>query len=298
MAEQIYTKIKSITKIDYSGDVYNLHIQDNHNYFANGINVSNCHTAQGKSITTILDAAINAEYKIGLTGTIVNKNINRTTLTGIFGPIHQVITTRQLMDAGKVTNLKINAVLLNYPKEERKLLKGMKYQDEIAYIVENTRRNTFIAKTALSCTGNVLILFQFKRHGKAIHDIISKLTDRPIFFISGDVNPLERERIRKELDTHSNAILIASSQTTSTGVNIPALDVVIFASPTKSIYKVLQSIGRVLRLKDGKLVARLIDFGDNLSSGKKKNITLLHFIERVKIYVAEQLDYKIREIEF
>lgn len=36
-------KIKKISKIDYTEDVYNLHIKDNHNYFANNHCVSNCH---------------------------------------------------------------------------------------------------------------------------------------------------------------------------------------------------------------------------------------------------------------
>lgn len=298
MAEQIYTKIKSIKKIDYKDEVFNLHVEDNHNYFADGLNVSNCHLASGQSIQNIVDKCVNANFRVGMTGTINSKTVTKSVLTGLFGPIYNVTTTKKLMDIGSVTQLKISAVLLKYSREESSLIKGMKYQAELKYLVENQRRNDFIVKTALATKGNTLILFQFISHGKAIYDLISKMTDRPIYYVSGEIKAEERERIRKELNTHQDAILIASVQTTGTGVNIPALDNVIFASPTKSIYRVLQSLGRVLRLRDGKLVARLIDIGDSFAIGKSKNTTLLHYIERLRIYSTEQLTFKIIEIPF
>lgn len=101
-----------------------------------------------------------------------------------------------------------------------------------------------------------------------------------------------------KIEKIGGAIVIGSVQTMSTGVNIPALDTVIFASPSKSIYRVLQSIGRVLRLRDGKIIARLIDIGDKMTTGKKLNTTCIHFIERIKIYTQEKFKYKIKEIDF
>ena len=257
------------------------------------------HLATGKSLTSIVEKCVNAEYKIGLSGTIDKKKINRLTLTGLFGPIYEVTTTSKLMEMGHITNLKINSILLKYPIEECKLLKGIKYQKEMDYIVTNPKRNNFIANLAIRTNGNTLLLFQYvEKHGKILYDIISKMTDRPVYYISGEISTLEREKIRKELNEQSNAILIASVQTTSTGVNIPALDNIIFASPTKSIYRVLQSIGRILRLKDGKIVARVFDIGDDYSYGKSyKNTTLLHFIERIKIYINENLEYKIKNVQ-
>jgi len=257
-----------------------------------------CHLYKAKSLSGILEKCVNAPYRIGMSGTIDKKNIDRLTLTGLFGPIHQVITTKNLMDTGYVTKLKIKSILLKYPKEECKLVKGLKWQDELKYLCYNTRRNKFISNLAVNTKGNTLILFQYIEHGKTLYDMISEKTDRPIFYIAGSVSPAERERIRIELNDHKDAIIIASVQTTSTGVNIPALDNVIFASPTKSVYRVLQSIGRVLRLKDGKIVANLYDIGDKLSTGKKPNITLSHFVERIKIYVTEKFEYKIIEVDF
>lgn len=258
-----------------------------------------CHLYAAKSLSGILEKCINAEYRIGLSGTLDNKKtINKLTLTGLFGKIHQVTTTKTLMDTGYVTKLKIKALLLKYPKEQCKLLKGMTYQQEMSYLATNPKRQKFITNLAINTKGNTLILFQFIKQGKDLYEMIKAKSDRPVFYISGEISPAERERIRLELNTHNNAIIVASVQTTSTGVNIPALDNVIFATPTKSVYRVLQSIGRVLRLKDGKIIATLFDIGDNITSGKKVNTTMLHFIERIKIYVSEKFEYKIIELDF
>lgn len=256
------------------------------------------HLATGQSLTSILEKCINATIKVGLSGTLDKKKMNRLVLTGLFGKINQVTTTKQLMDDGKVTKLKINALLLKYKEEDRKLVKDLKYQDELKYIISNKNRNKFIAELAIRTKGNTLVLFQFvEKHGKVLYDIISKNTTRPVYYISGEIDAVERERIRLELNNCADAILIASVQTTSTGINIPSLDNVIFASPTKSIYRVLQSIGRVLRLKDGKTIAKLFDIGDDLSWKKTKNTTLNHFIDRLKIYSTEKFEYKIVEIQ-
>lgn len=54
-------KLKSIRKIDKPEKVYNLHVEKNHNYFANDICVSNCHGAKAGSIQKCLKKCVNAE---------------------------------------------------------------------------------------------------------------------------------------------------------------------------------------------------------------------------------------------
>ena len=71
---------------------------------------------------------------------------------------------------------------------------------------------------------------------------------------------------------------------------------IVFASPSKSRIRNLQSIGRVLRRGKNKTKATLYDIADDLTKGSKKNYTLNHFIERVKIYVQEQFNYEIISI--
>ena len=104
---------------------------------------------------------------------------------------------------------------------------------------------------------------------------------------------LFRSTIRKIVEQSSSSIIVASYGTFSTGVNIRNLHNIIFASPSKSKIRNLQSIGRGLRKSDTKEIATLYDISDDLIWKSKKNFTIQHFAERVKIYNEEKFDYKI-----
>jgi type I site-specific restriction endonuclease len=120
--------------------------------------------------------------------------------------------------------------------------------------------------------------------------------DRKIFYVDGDIDGFVREDIRKAVETEKDAIIVASLGTFSTGVNIRNLHNVIFTSPSKSRVKTLQSIGRSLRLGDNKEFATLYDIADDLSWKSKKNHTIQHFVERVKMYDEEKFEYKIYNV--
>ena len=147
--------------------------------------------------------------------------------------------------------------------------------------------------------GNTLVLFQFvEKHGKALHaDIQSKAEEgRKIFFVHGNTDTASREEVRRITEKEDNAIIVASFGTFSTGINIRNLHNVIFASPSKSRIRNLQSIGRGLRTSETKDRCKLYDIGDDLSWKAKKNFTLLHMAERIKIYNDEHFDYKIIKV--
>jgi superfamily II DNA or RNA helicase len=205
------------------------------------------------------------------------------------------------MDDGHVTPLKIQAIVLRHPEELRKFHKGMKYTEEINFIISSEQRNKFISRLALSCSGNTLILYNFvEKHGSVIYeDLIRRNTDpdRKIYFIHGAVATKEREIIRKIVEIESNAIIVATASLFSTGTNIPSLENIIFAIPTKSTIRVRQSIGRGLRLKSGKKWCTLYDISDDITYKNYRNTTLKHLAERIRIYDKEQFDYKIVKID-
>jgi superfamily II DNA or RNA helicase len=173
------------------------------------------------------------------------------------------------------------------------------YQTEIDYIVSSNVRNKFIRNLTLSLEGNTLVLFQFvEKHGQDLYaEIRDNAKNKPVFFIHGNTDTEFREQVRAITEKETNATIVASFGTFSTGVNIKNLHNVIFASPSKSKIRNLQSIGRVLRLGDNKDSATLFDIADDLRIGKSVNFTLNHFIERVKIYDDEKFPYKFYNIE-
>jgi len=257
-----------------------------------------CHLFKAKSLTNIMSSLRNCDYRIGTTGTLDGSQTHKLVIEGLFGPTKKVTTTKSLMDKNLLTNLKIDSILLNYTDEEKNQVKKMKYQDEIKWIVSNEKRNNFISTMAKNLSGNTLVLFQFvESHGKKLHNMIDEITeDREVFFVYGKTDVEQREQVRHITENESNAIIVASYGTFSTGISIRNLKNIIFASPSKSRIRVLQSIGRQLRKSEKKDLARLYDIGDDLSWKSYTNHTLKHFNERIKIYKAEGFDFKLVNI--
>ena len=254
------------------------------------------HLFKAKSLNTIMTNLCDTRYRFGLTGTLDGTQTHKLVLEGLFGPVYKVITTSELMEQKHVSDLKIKCLVLGYPDEDRKRVKDMSYQDEMDFIVSNTSRNRFVKNLAISLHGNTLILFQYvEKHGKILYDML-KDEDRRVFFVHGGVDGEEREQIRHIVSSESDAIIVASYGTFSTGINIPSISNLIFASPSKSRIRNLQSIGRGLRKADGKDVATLYDIADDLTWKSKKNHTINHFMERVKIYNEENFEYKLYNV--
>ena len=258
------------------------------------------HQFKAKSLTTVMEKMDNIRYRIGTTGTLDNKKIHRLVLEGVFGPVHRVTTTKALMDSGRLANLNITCLVMKYPEEIRKAQKNATYQDEMDFIITNERRNKFIRNLAVKSEGNTLVLFQFvEKHGKVLYDLIKEKAhgSRKIFFVYGGTETSDRESIRHITEGEEDAIIIASFGTFSTGINIPSIENVIFASPSKSKIRNLQSIGRGLRLKNGKTSCNLYDIADDLHWKSWKNHTLNHAAERYKTYAEEEFKIKIVEVE-
>lgn len=262
------------------------------------------HNFKAKSLTSILEKCCNAKYRIGTTGTLDGTQTHQLVLEGLFGPVHKVTTTKALIDSKDLADLNVSVLLLKYADEYCKQISKVKYQEEMDFIVRHDPRNQFISNLALDQDGNTLILFQYvDKHGKPLHDMLRKKleemgrTNRKLFYVSGETGVDDRENIRAITEGESDAIIVASVGTFSTGINIKRLNNIIFASPSKSQVRVLQSIGRGLRKSlDGK-ATKVFDIADDLHWKNKKNYTLNHAAERIKIYSKEKFKYKVYEIK-
>lgn len=258
------------------------------------------HLFKAKSLNTIMGNLVNARYRIGTTGTLDGSQCNELVLIGNFGPIHKVITTKDLIANDTLADLNIQCIVLNHDDVLRKAAAKMDYQSEIATIVEHPNRNNFITKLALTQKGNTLVIFNLvKKHGVPLYQLIKEQApeDKKIFYVSGEINAAERETIREITESENGAVIVASSQTFSTGINIKNLHNVIFAAPTKSQIRVLQTIGRGLRKSDNGQGTTIYDISDNLSWRKRKNYTMKHAQERIQIYTREGFKFKVYEID-
>lgn len=258
------------------------------------------HNFKAQSLTSILTNCVNAKYRIGLTGTLDGTKTHKLVLEGLFGPVKKVISTKELIDKDQLANFEIKCLVLKHTDEESKAAKAMTYAEEIGYLISHEARNKFVKNLAVSLGKNTLVLYQMvDKHGKILYDMIretEKIGDRKVFFVHGGTDTTDREDIRKIMEIEQDAIIVASFGTFSTGINIRNLHNIIFAMPTKSSIRTLQSIGRGLRQSDGKEIATLYDISDDLRVGKHMNFTLKHFVERTKIYNEEKFPFKIYKI--
>ena len=225
------------------------------------------HQFKSKSLVSIMTKLYDTKYRYGFTGTLDGTQTHKWVLEGLFGPSYKIVNTKDLQDAGFLARLNIKVLLLKHDPKRFDT-----YQDEIEYIISHEKRNKFIRNLALDLKGNTLILYsRVATHGEVLFDLIN-IDDRKVFFIHGGVDAEERETVRGIAEVESNAIIIASFGTFSTGVNIKNLHNVVFSSPSKSRIRTLQSIGRVLRKSNSKLSATLYDIADDTKKGSFRTI--------------------------
>ena len=254
------------------------------------------HQFKSKSLVGIMTKMDNTKYRFGFTGTLDGSQTHKWVLEGLFGPSYKVTQTQELIEKGYLSKLQIKVLLLKHNEHQFD-----EYEEEIQYLITHDKRNKFIKNLSLDLKGNTLILYsRVETHGQPLYEMInsSAAKDRKIFFVYGGVDAEEREKVREITEKENDSIIVASYGTFSTGINIKNLHNIIFASPSKSRVRNLQSIGRVLRKGENKSKAVLYDIADDITYKSKKNYTLNHLIERIKIYSEEKFNYEIIQIDF
>lgn len=255
-----------------------------------------CHLYKAKSLKLIMENLINCEYRIGTTGTLDDWQTNQLILKGLFGPIKQVVTAKEMIDMGNAPQLKIKIILMHHRFEMGVIGKDLPVQTE--WFVNNEKRNKFIRKIVANEKGNKLVLFNLvDKYGVPLYKAFKKeYPEKEIYYISGMTPLKEREEIRDRLSKTDDAILIASYGTYSTGMNVPSIRHVFSTFPGKSKIRILQSIGRALRLHEGKENVVFWDFADKMEKNGKTNTSFNHLEERMGVYYSEKHKTKLYEV--
>ena len=255
------------------------------------------HLFKAKSLTDIMTRSGDCKYRFGLTGTLDGTQTHRLVLEGLFGKVTQVTTTKELMDNKTLAKLNIDCIVLKHTEEECKRVRKYTYAEELNYIVSHKKRNRFLENLCKTIKGNTLVLFQLvDKHGVLLYNELKKL-DKKVFFVYGKTTTETREKIRKIVEKEKSSLVIASYGTFSTGINIRNINNVVFASPSKSRVRVLQSIGRGLRQSETKTSVKLFDVSDNITYKSRQNFTYRHFNERLNIYKQENFNYEINRVK-
>lgn len=279
--------------------------------------VDEAHGSAAAKIQKILNNIKSAEFRLGCTGTLQSEDnpVARMSIQSVLGPSVPIIRTAELIEMGRATPTEVVCCILKYPAHVVKRYNyaskktgaapGEKYINEKQYLLnECIERTELIAKLAIASKTDTLIISDRIDLLTNLSETIGKLApDRPLFCIKGKVSPEDREQIRKTIGRGRPAIILGSAQCVSTGLNVPSLGAIIFASPTKSMIRVVQSIGRGIRKRDGKSVCLIFDIIDDLrrttrTGEEKANYLWQHFVDyRLKYFYKEGFPVKFQEIK-
>lgn len=257
------------------------------------------HTYSATEVRSTIEEFKKTKRRIGTTGTLDGSKSNELVLTGLLGKPHTIKTTRQLIDEGVLSDIKIKIMKLKYPKDVREAMKGADYDTEMNFIIGTQARNEFIKNLVLKLDGASLItFFNVEKHGKILYNLIKENTDKNVYYVSGEIDIKERETIRNLAKTDPTCIIVASEKLFSTGINIPSLTNIITTVPRRSPILIRQTIGRGIRKSEGKDHMRLFDIVDDLSVGTKRNKALNMLDERMSIYIKEDFPFEIIDVDF
>lgn len=253
-----------------------------------------------------------ATYKLGFTGTLPDSKSDKLTIIGLFGVPETFVTPQELIAAGRGTPIKVTGVTIKHSAEDGyEISKKMEFLDKLKFCIQIPKRTNLIVNLAKKMRekseGSSLILYTLVDHGQQLYFEICESLGYPtseipplewqkrrgVYFMSGACTAKDREEIRLAMDEDPEAILVANYALLSTGVNIKSLRYAIFASPVKSGVTVAQSLGRGIRLADGKEVFEVYDIVDDF---KGTRIFKNQFNARKKIY--EKCGYRFDERTF
>jgi len=249
---------------------------------------------RGNKVNNILKN-IKTNVRFGFTGTLPEDKLDQWNIIGKIGPIIYEKNSFQLRNENYISNVTANILELHYnsqpPVLEDLVNPAEKYRTELEFLFENSFRNRTIASLCNNAPNNVLILIDYIKHGEALHDCLTKSCNRKqVFFIRGEVEIQDREKVKELMEKDNNIVCVAISKIFSTGINIKNVHFIIFAGGGKAKVRIIQSIGRGLRLHENKSKLYIIDIADQFTYGKR------HQLKRQSLYDQERIPYQTKKV--
>lgn len=247
----------------------------------------------GNAITKKLNK-IKTLHKFGFTGSLPEKDIDIWAINSIFGPVlfeHGSVQLRKEKQLSQARVVKIGIEYKKLPDYQPEETDIFNFNIVLDFIINNKYRNSVIKKICENCDGNVLIMVDRIDHGNIIKESLEKSSNnKKVVFVNGAMSVSERREIISDMEDCNNYICIAMSKIFSTGINIKNLPYILFASGGKSEVKIIQSIGRGLRLHKNKTELVIFDIVDDLLFLQKQ------FNKRLDIYNSEFIPVECKDI--
>lgn len=232
---------------------------------------------------------IETPFRFGFTGTMPEESLDQWNIIGKIGSVIYERNSHDLRQDSYVSNVHIQILNLIHKTLSNK---KSEYRQEIVQLIKSKWRNNIIGKLCNGLKNNTLVMVDYIEHGEILYNLIKQeAPDKQVFFVRGEVEIEERDRIRKLMEEYNNVIVVAISKIFSTGINIKNLHYIIFACGGKAKIKIVQSIGRGLRLHKDKNQLIIFDIADNL------HYSVLHSKKRKALYEKENINFTEKTIQ-
>lgn len=250
-----------------------------------GVIVDETHKAKADALRKLLSGPFKeVPIRWGLTGTIPKEEFSAVAIEAVLGPVLGKLTAKELQDKGILANLHIDIWQM---QDYGSLFDS--YASELKWLTTDKRRLTHLANKFedIGKTGNTLILVDRIKTGELLQSMIPDSV-----FIHGNVKSQDRKDEYKEVGSVDNKVIIATYGVASTGINIVRIFNLVLLEPGKSFVRVIQSIGRGVRVAKDKDFVNVYDITSNCKYSKN------HLRERKKFYKEAEYPFSIQKVTY
>jgi len=246
--------------------------------------VDEVHQAKADVLKELLTSVFaNVPVRWGLTGTIPKSDWEKASLRSSLGEVINRLAAKELQDQGVLANCHVNIVQTSETSDYTT------YQSELKFLLEDKNRMDYVSEMIkeISKTGNTLVLTNRIANGKLLQDLIPESE-----FVQGAMKTTDRKETYDEINEATNSITIATYGVAAVGINIPRIFNLVLLEPGKSFVRVIQSIGRGVRIAKDKDFVQIWDVTSRCKFSKR------HLTERKKYYKDAQYPFTIDKVKY
>ena len=241
--------------------VYDLEVEEDHSFIADGIVVHNCHHVPAETFKNVA-FKLTAPYRLALSATPTRKDGNEELIYLTSGGVVHKATYLDMVHAGLVVPIRHFRIYVRLSEEEVKEYRSI--GEDNAIMLRNTAAQAKakipvaiqLTKLEHSLGSKVIVFTQYIEQAEEIYEELRKELGAKVALITSKTS--NRDEIFEKFKLGNVKVLVTTT-VLDEGIDVPDADVAIVVSGTGSPRQMIQRVGRVVRQTEGKVEARVYE---------------------------------------